>query len=184
MVAVAFGLSVVLLFAKAGLMRERATAGRAVVTNHIYSPAAADPILRDQHRADAISRRPAAAAQTASRAVVIREAGDERPTIARTTGASAADAPADERPLRRTPIDPDKPYYVVVGAFEARENAEKDLRRLQAKGLTQSFLGVFNEGKYTTVIASHFAREDQARLHLAELEDKHGVKGYIYHKTE
>ena len=101
-------------------------------------------------------------------------------------------APPGKSPIRQRtsapcaapPVDPTKPFYVVAGTFETRENAEKGLAELQAKGLHQSFLGVFNEGKYTSVIARNFAREDQARLMLAELKDKHGVSGYIYHKTE
>ncbi len=177
-VAAAFGLSVVLLFAKAGSMRERATEGRAIVTHHIYSPAAADPALRDQDRAERLTKRPVS---TTSRAVVVREpAATSRPAAS----ASAPSSPVDERPLRRTPTDPTKPFYVVAGTFETRANAEKGLAQLQAKGLHQSFLGVFNEGKYTSVIARNFASEDKARLLLAELEDKHNIKGYIYHKTE
>ncbi len=177
LVAAAFGLSVVLLFAKAGMMRDRATAGRPVVTNHIYSPAAADPKLQDQRRAEQMTRRSNAAP---AKAVIVREPGAGAGAKAKL----ASQTSTDQRPLHATPIDPTKPYYVVVGTFETRENAETELRRLQAKRVVQGFLGVFNDGKYTSVIARNFAREDQARLMLTELKEKHGVSGYIYHKTE
>ena len=175
--AAAFGLSVVLLFLKAGMMRDRATAGRPLITNHVYSPAAADPDLRDQRAAERITARVAAGVTAPGRAVVVRE-----PT--------SVPAPRRPRPAAPTaappaaPAEISEPYHVVAATFRERAKAERGVADLKRKGFGEAFVGVFDDGEYYSVIARRFAREDQARVMLSELKTKWGVAGLIWKKTE
>ena len=185
-VAVAFGVSVVLLFAKADMMRERASAGRPLITNHIYSPAAADPDLRNRERAERMTRPP-----EKSQAVIVRqpEGALATPTKATATTSSPAVAKTAQTVAAQAPTSGYRPpashrYYVVAATFDAREKAERGLADLQRRGLKESFIGVFDDGKYVSVIARAFEREDQARIMLGELDAKHGIAGYIFHKTD
>ncbi len=201
-----FSVSVVLLFAKADMMRERASAGRPLVTNHIYSPAAADPDLRNAEKAKRMSRPFEPAPKTATVSVITRQpelppAPEPTPTrqaslsvpTTEQTSASAktATAPAGETKSASAktnsgeykPADSHR-FYVVVGTFTTRQNALKGLADMQRRGLKESFIGVFDEGKYVSVIARAFEREDQARIMLSELDAKHSINGYIYHKVD
>ena len=175
-VAAAFALSVVLLFAKAGMMRERATADRPVITNHVYSPAAADPQLRDQNSAARIVAGPVAEPQ---RAVVVREPVRE-PARQRTEPARAT--PAATPPAPKPVID--YPFHVITGTFASRANAERALAELKGRGYRDAFIGLFDDGTKHCTIAGKFRREDRARVMLSELKSKWGTAGYIYEKTE
>lgn len=179
LVASAFGLSVVLLFAKAGMMRERAVADRPLITNHVYSPAAADPGLRNQRTAERYLDREPKATRTSSRSVVVRQPNE---TSKRSTSFTPKPVATGATGTSATRIN--KPFYVVAGTFRSEENAARMLSELKAKGLSHSFLGEFNDGKLVSVIVRRFDREDQARVMLAELKAKHKIDGIIYHKTE
>lgn len=191
LVAAAFMVSVILLFTKSGMMRERATTGRPLITNHIYSPAAADPDLRNQARAERMSRQEPRAEKVATHAVVIREPATVKSLeIKSSSEASATPLPTPAKTAVKTAAtetvvpDADHRYYVVAGTFSTLENAQKGLLEFKSKGLSHSFIGVFNEGKYTSVIARAFEQENQARLMLKELKEKHNISGYIYHKVD
>ena len=202
-VVAAFSVSVVLLFTKADMMRERASAGRPLITNHIYSPAAADPDLRNPDHAARLTRREA----PATRAVVVRQpevkaeraaTTEPRPNSATLTAsartpsqpvAAEKEFKAVEQASAKTSASDYRPpashrYYIVAGTFDTRDKAERGLADLQRRGLNQSFIGVFDEGKYVSVIARALPREDQARIMLTELKSKYNIEGYIYHKTE
>ena len=180
LVGAAFTLSVALLFAKAGMMRDRATAERPLITNHLYSPAAADPELRDQRAAERITRRSAQATPTAARSVVVRQPAAAPQPAVRETSSSARATPA----AAAGSVVIERPFHVVVASFKGREGAETELKRLRAKGYKEAFIGVFNEGKYHSLIAANFKREDHARVMLSELKTKHGIEGFIYNKTD
>ena len=174
-VAAAFALSVVLLFAKAGMMRERATADRPLITNHVYSPAAADPQLRDRDAAARVIERPKAEAQ---RAVVVREP-TRVPARQRTPARPAVAAtPAVAKPVV------DYPFHVITGTFSNAANAERALAQLKERGYRDAFIGLFDDGTKHCTIAGKFKREDHARVMLSELKTKWGTAGYIYEKTE
>ena len=178
-VAAAFALSVVLLFAKAGMMRERATADRPVITNHVYSPAAADPQLRDRDAAARVIARPAAEPQ---RAVVVREPTRE-PARRRTASPRASATAVAATPAVAKPVI-DFPYHVITGTFANRANAERALAQLKERGYRDAFIGLFDDGTKHCTIAGKFKREDRARVMLSELKSKWGTAGYIYEKTE
>ena len=184
-VAAAFALSVVLLFAKAGMMRERATADRPLITNHLYSPAAADPELRDRRAAERIAApRPSAGAQ---RAVIVREPTREpaprRTPTPRARATTASRSVASEAPARSAAVIT-HPYHVITGTYSQPANAERALAGLKAKGYREAFVGVFDEGTKHCTIAGKFEREDHARVMLSELKTKWSMGGYIYEKTE
>ena len=189
-VAAAFALSVVLLFAKAGMMRERATEGRPLITNHLYSPAAADPQLRDQRAAERLVSPDEEATATSQRAVVVREPlrepARQRTAPSRARTATLVTTPAAVAPARATAPAPviTHPYHVITGTYSKRANAERALAPLKEKGYRNAFVGVFDEGTKFCTIAGKFEREDRARVMLSELKTKWNTGGYIYEKTE
>ena len=181
LVAAAFGLSVLLLFLKAGMMHERATADRPLITNHVYSPAAADPELRDQRAAERITARPAVDLAPATRAVVVREPV-RTPARQRVEASTPPRRTAAATPTTTVAIP--EPYHVVTATFSAREKAERGVADLKRKGFAEAFVGVFDGGKYYSVIARRFDREDQARVMLSELKSKYGVEAIIWKKVD
>lgn len=173
----AFAVSVLLLFLKSGMVSERRASGPARVSNEIYSPAAADPELRSRERAEGVRR----AALPRARAV------NEQTTASPQRGSVAA---AGVGAAGGTPVFPthDVPaghvYYVVTATFRDPERARLGLADMRRRGLSEAFIGTFDEGKYYSVIGDTYAREEQARLLVAELKEKHGIGAYVYHKRD
>ena len=198
LVLAAFSVSVLLLFAKSGMVSERAARAHAdansvVVSNHIYSPAAADPDLRSPERAAKVRRRPAAkpVANRVNVPPTTRPAA--RPPVTKPAAAPAAagEPAADAPPAReaapaapRHDVPPGHDFYVVTATFTRYENAERGLAEMKRKGCSKAWIGNFDEGKYYSVIGDTFADEPSARYLVQQLEAKHGVKAYIYHKQD
>ena len=176
LVVAAFSVSVLLLFLKADMASERRRdAPPARVSNQIYSPGAADPELRTPERAEQIRRAGSArAVSTSSRtpAEPARRGGD----------APAARPPSPAIPEHDVPAGHE--YYVVTATLTSPESALKGLAEMKRKGLTDAFVGTFDDGKYYPIIGNTYAREDQARLLVAELAEKHGIEAYVYHKKD
>ncbi len=179
LVLAAFTVSVLLLFTKSGMVGQRSDSGEVIVTNNIYSPAAADPELRSLDRAENLRRRPARATQVANTAPATRPRPAQPATQAapRTQAAPAASPTLHEVPSGHV-------FYVVTATFSSRANADRGLAAAQKKGLTKSFVGTFDEGKFYSVIGNTFAEESSARYMVKELADKHGIKAYVYHKRD
>lgn len=181
LVASAFAVSVILLFAKAEMMRERATEGRPLITNHLYSPAAADPELRDRRAAERL----VAPAEAPQRAVVVREPirtpARGRTEAPRSHGITASRNVSAPRPA---PAAIEDPYHVITGTFGRRANAERALAELRKRGYRRAFIGLFDEGTKHCAIAGKFADEAHARVMVAELSSKWNQDAYIYKKTE
>lgn len=180
LVAGAFAVSVVLLFAKAEMMRERATEGRPVITNHLYSPAAADARLRDRRAAERLV--------APSRAVVVRE--PVRAPVRRRTQTPRARGITATRNVPAAPSAPPaptviaEPYHVITGTFGQRANAERALAQLKKRGYRKAFIGLFDEGTKHCTIAGKFEDEAHARIMVSELATKWSQDAYIYEKTE
>ena len=203
-VVATFAVSVLLLFAKASMVRDRSDAsGEVVVSNEIYSPAAADPELRSPERAarirEAAQPRPKTVAQrteapkppqrAAPQAGETASAKTEEPLPVPAeaqpgvvTGAAEASPVNEPFPEHQVPAGHD--FYVVAATFSSPDNARKGLANMQRKGLAKAFVGTFDEGKFFSVIANTFPREEQARYMVQELERDHGIKGYVYHRRE
>ena len=193
LVLAAFTVSVVLLFAKAGMHGERGSSQQAVVSNHIYSPAAANPELRDPERAERLTRRVATATNvrpqhsraTARAAKQRTTATAPAPKAAPTKSTAEPKATPNPKPAVEThPVPEGHAFYVVMATFSSRDNAERGLADMKAKGLKESFVGTFDDGKFYSVIGNTFAKEPSARYMIAELKDKHGINAYIYHKRD
>ena len=188
----AFTISVVLLLAKSGMVAGRTERAEVRVTSHIYSPAAADPELRDPERAERLRRSAKPQARTTStRTTVVREpkratppAGPPKSTPApRTAKASLASTPPAE-PLPRHEVPANHRYYVILATFSSLENAKRGRRNLEEKGLSGCFVGSFDEGKYYSVIGRTFANEESARYMVNEIVTKYGLDPYIYFKRD
>ena len=192
LVLAAFTVSVVLLFAKAGMHSERSHGDRVVVSNHIYSPAAADPQLRNPERAERLRR--AAKPIPASATNVRPQHNRATATPARQLAPTRDEAPRTQTESTPTPsvapsasshvVPEGHVYYVVMATFSSRDNAERGLVQMKAKGLDKSFVGTFDEGKFYSVIGNTFSKESAARYMINELKEKHGISAYIYHKRD
>ena len=165
----AFTVSVLLLFLKSGMVNERREVGPARVSNKIYTPAAADPELRSRELVEQ-KYRPAPARAQAVNAQTTIEPQREAPP------------PAPAFPRHDVPAGHD--YYVVTATFSKPESARRGLEEMRRKGLSQAFIGTFDEGKYYSVIGDTYAREDQAMLLVAELKEKYGIGAYVYRKRD
>ncbi len=183
LVLAAFAVSVLLLFAKANLVDERGSTTDFSVSREIYSPAAADPQLRDPERAELVRQRPRSDGGTASAKTVARttstEAGNNKVSAAATE--TLAGKPF-VNPFPEQKVPKSHVYYVVAATFSSPDNARRGLGDLKSKGLDKSFIGTFDEGKWFSVIANTFAKEESAHYMVKELERKHGVKAYVYHR--
>ena len=189
----AFTVSVVLLLTKAGMYGDRRSADAVVVSNHIYSPAAADPNLRSPERADRLRRsaaKPVAASlnQTATPKPARRKpAPAPKPTpkpAAKATAAPTAPAPTAAAAPTAHAVPAGHVFYVVAATFSSKENGERGLAQMRRKGLDKAFLGTFDEGKFYSVIADTYAKESSARYMVKELADKHQMSAYVYHKKD
>ena len=202
LVLAAFTVSLVLLFAKAGMVQPRDSSEEVLVSNYIYSPAAADPNLRSPERAENLRRQQARAQPVAAKTTVEApvEAPSPKPT-ATSPPASAKTRPAPsatDSPAKQTtaPIDltqygiaahrvpANHKFYVVAATFSTPDNAKRGLANMKAKGLDASFIGTLDEGKFFSVIANTFTQETQAAYMVRELERKQGIRAYVYHKKE
>lgn len=183
LVLVAFTLSVVLLFAKAGMVRERNLVEDNVVSNHIYSPAAADPDLRVPERAERLMRatpkpKPSAEAKPVSISETVSS-----PAVSPERSPKEA-KPAETKTTKTTPAQGANMFYVVTATFSSKENADKGVVQMKKKGLKDAFVGTFDEGKFYSVIGNTFADEASARFMVTELLREHKIKAYIYYKKD
>jgi len=191
LVLAAFTTSVVLLFTKSGMHSTRALSERVVVSNHIYSPAAADPDLRVPERAERLRR---VAQPVQASATNVRPQHDRPAASATKQTKSAAKLPTPESkaatpPVKQVefnthPVPEGHVFYVVMATFSSRSNAERGLKDFKRRGLQKAFVGTFDEGKFYSVIGNTFARESSARYMINELKEKHGVNAYIYHRKD
>lgn len=168
----AFTVSVLLLFLKSGMVNERRAVGPARVSNKIYTPAAADPELRSRELVE----------QKYQPAPARARAVNTQTTVEPQRAAPAPPPAAPAFPRHDVPAGHE--YYVVTATFSQPESARRGLAEMKRKGLSQAFIGTFDEGKYYSVIGDTYAREDQARLLVAELKEKYGIGAYVYRKRD
>jgi len=179
LVLAAFTVSVLLLFAKSSMIGERTVHDEVMVSNYIYSPAAADPDLRSQDRAERIRL-----SRGKARKVSTKTRSSKPWTKAPRTPTAPAEATSVKPSVRRSSATPENEFYVVTATFSSYENANRGLEQMKALGMDKAFVGNFDEGKFYSVIGQTFPKEASARFMVSELLKKHGIKAYVYHKQD
>ena len=182
-----FALSVGLLVVKRSMNQDverRRSEEQVLVSNHIYSPAAADPELRDPQRASRVAQRGVSRAVPAEASVSASSIATNTAQTVPATPPEVAPRPAASVDIPKHEVPDNHRYYVVLSTFREPANALKDLERLQRKGFKNAFIGTFDEGRYYSVIGDTYATEQSARFLVRQSIDKHGLTPYVYHKQD
>ncbi len=104
---------------------------------------------------------------------------DEAPgTTAEASEPAVEPPPAETAPSPRRPASEGE-YLVLAGSYRIRDNADREVRKLQRLGYANAEATIFNRGAYATVLVERFESMDDARAMVKELKSKHGIDSYV-----